>query len=308
METYHYHPVYLMLTEQETFCGCLPIMEVDSIFTGKRGVCLSFSDCCGAVAKNKEEFRMLLESVLALGGMSGWRYIQFRGEQYLADQACDEAYAYHELELLSDEAKMHSRLRKGTSSSIRKAEREGVTITISQSLDDILGFYRLHCLTRRRLGLPPQPSSFFEKLHTHVINENLGFTVLARYKQKTVAGLICLNFADQAVWKYGASDDTYKHLSANNLVLWETIKACAARGFRSLSMGRTDLDNDGLISFKNGWGATKTSVGYYRYDFESNGFVSRSKNSRKIQYQKILRYLPVDVLRVIGEFAYKHIG
>ncbi|GFO69648.1 hypothetical protein GMLC_32270 [Geomonas limicola] len=251
---------------------------------------------------------MLLESVLALGGMSGWRYIQFRGEQYLADQACDEAYAYHELELLSDEAKMHSRLRKGTSSSIRKAEREGVTITISQSLDDILGFYRLHCLTRRRLGLPPQPSSFFEKLHTHVINENLGFTVLARYKQKTVAGLICLNFADQAVWKYGASDDTYKHLSANNLVLWETIKACAARGFRSLSMGRTDLDNDGLISFKNGWGATKTSVGYYRYDFESNGFVSRSKNSRKIQYQKILRYLPVDVLRVIGEFAYKHIG
>jgi len=307
-ETYDYHPAYVMLTKQGDFCGCLPIMEVKSILTGKRGVCLSFSDCCGAVAHSRDDFNLLLESVLALGKMSGWRYIEFRGEPYLTQQASSEEYVYHDLEILPDIAKMQSRLRKGTSSSIRKAEREGVKITVSKSLEDVREFYRLHCLTRRRHGMPPQPASFFDRLHQYLICEDLGFAVLAHHQQRVVAGLICLHFGDQAVWKYGASDDAYKQLGANNLVLWETIKICAARGFKTMSLGRTDRDNDGLISFKNGWGAVKTCINYYRYNFATRGFISSGKKHTSSSYRKIFRYLPVDVLRTIGNIAYRHIG
>ncbi|GFO62067.1 hypothetical protein GMST_43920 [Geomonas silvestris] len=305
-ESYGYHPAYVMLAEQGSFRGCLPVMEVNSVLTGKRGVCLCFSDCCGAVTQGLDDFQLLLESVLMLGKMGNWRYAEFRGEQYLAEQIPNEAYAYHELEI-TDVGKMHSRLRKGTSSSIRKAEREGVHITVSQCVEDLREFYRLHCLTRQRHGLPPQPSSFFYKLHQHLIAEDLGFTVLAHYKQKAVAGLICLHFGDHAVWKYGASDDSFKHLNANNLVLWETIKTCAARGFRCLSLGRTDLNNDGLISFKNGWGAIMTSLNYYRYDFTSNGFVSCGKKHSG-SFRQLFRYLPIDMLKLIGRLAYRHVG
>jgi hypothetical protein len=307
-ESYGYHPAYLTLTQEGVLQGCLPIMEVDSVFTGRRGVCLSFSDCCGAVARRAGEFQLLLDSVLQLGKLSGWRYVEFRGEPFLADREPVLTYAHHHIELSEDERQMHSRLRKGTSSSIRKAEKEGVTVAVSETLEAVRDFYRLHCLTRRRHGLPPQPASFFDKLHQHVIAQGLGFAVLAQYQKKTVAGLICLHFGDQAVWKYGASDEAYRHLSANNLVLWHTIKTCGQQGFRQLSLGRTDLDNEGLLSFKNGWGAVRTSLNYYRYDFGRNDFVRGGTGMNLGAVKKVLRLLPVEVLKMIGQLAYRHIG
>jgi len=308
VESYDFHPAYILLMQQGEFRGCLPIMEVDSILTGKRGVSLSFSDCCGAIAHDSQDYQLLLNSALGLGGMSQWRYAEFRGEKFLSDQVSDKSFAYHELELLTDEVKMHSRLRKGTSSGIRKAEREGVKVTISHELDSVREFYRLHCLTRQRHGLPPQPVLFFEKLYVHMISEGLGFTALAHYRTKAVAGLICLHFKDQSVWKYGASDERFKELSANNLVIWEAIKACAGRGLRSMSFGRSDLDNPGLISFKNGWGASLAPLKYYRYDFNSNTFGRTKIRNDIASYKKFFRYLPIDVLRMIGKFAYRHIG
>jgi hypothetical protein len=307
-ESYGFHPAYLTLTEHGALRGCLPIMEVKSFLTGKRGVCLSFSDNCPALAREDTEFQILFESVLELGRMSGWRYVEFRGEPFLSDQLPARAYAHHEIELLDDEASMHSRLRKGTASSIRKADKEGVTISLSSSREAVREFYRLHCLTRQRHGLPPQPGLFFDNLHRHVIAEGLGFTALAHYQGKAVAGLICLHFGDRAVWKYGASDDAYRHLSANNLVLWHTIKTCAKRGFKSLSLGRTDLDNDGLLTFKNGWGAVRTPLNYYRYDFAKRGFVGGGKSRDLGAVRQVLRLLPVDVLKLLGQISYRHIG
>jgi hypothetical protein len=306
-ESYGYHPAYFTLTEQGAFRGCLPLMEVKSVLTGRRGVCLSFSDSCGAVAEGPAEFQLLFESVLELGRMSGWRFVEFRGEQFLSHEVPAKAYAHHNIELSSDEHLMHSRLRKGTASSIKKAEKEGVRVEISSSLEGVRDFYRLHCLTRKRHGLPPQPVSFFDKLHEFIISQGLGFTVLARHGKAAVAGLICLHFGENAVYKYGASDEAFKQLSGTNLVLWETIKQCARQGLRSLSLGRTDLDNEGLLTFKNGWGAQRTVLNYYRYAFTSNGFVCDREHDLGV-FKKVLRTLPLDVLKLIGRLAYRHIG
>lgn len=306
-DSYGYRPAYFTLAQEGVFRGCLPIMEVNSVLTGRRGVCLSFSDACGALAEGTEEFQLLFDSVLELGRMSGWRYAEFRGEQYLSQELPARTYAHHQIALSDDEQLMHSRLRKGTASSIKKAQKEGVSVGISNSLQGVRDFYRLHCLTRRRHGLPPQPTLYFDKLHEHVISQGLGFTALARHGTNTVAGLICLHFGDNAVYKYGASDEAYKHLSATNLVLWETIKRCARLGFRSLSLGRTDLGNDGLLTFKNGWGADRTVLNYYRYEFAKNGFVCHREHDLTV-FKSLFRRLPVDVLKQIGRLAYRFMG
>jgi hypothetical protein len=305
-ETYGYHPAYLTLSEGGAFRGCLPLMEVQSLLTGRRGVCLSFSDCCEALARGPEDFRLLFDSVLELGQISGWRYVEFRGEPYLSGETPARIYAHHAIEL-GDEQLMHSRLRKGTASSIKKAQKDGVSVEICDSLKGVRDFYRLHCMTRRRHGLPPQPASFFDKLHEHVISQGLGFTALARHGGIPVAGLVCLHFGGNAVYKYGASDEAFKQLSGTNLVLWETIKNCARQGMRSLSLGRTDLDNEGLLTFKNGWGAQKSDLSYYRYEFGSHGFVCERERDLKL-FKIVLRKLPVELLKLIGRFAYRHMG
>ena len=305
-ESYGFHPSYFTLTEQGAFKGCLPLMEVNSALTGRRGVCLSFSDSCGAVVEGETDFQKLFEGILELGRMSSWRYVEFRGEEFLASELPAKAYAHHVIELC-DERLMHSRLRKSTASTIKKAEKEGVTVEICRSLEGVRDFYRLQCLTRKRHGLPPQPSRFFDKLHEHVISQGLGFTALARQDQTVVAGLICLHFGNNAIYKYGASDAAYKHLSANNLVLWEAIKSCAREGLCSFSLGKTDLDNEGLLAFKNGWGGSRTELKYYRYDFARKGFICEKGRDLEV-FNKLFRKLPVEVLKLIGSFAYRHIG
>jgi lipid II:glycine glycyltransferase (peptidoglycan interpeptide bridge formation enzyme) len=90
-------------------------------------------------------------------------------------------------------------------------------------------------------------------------------------------------------------------------VLWETIRVCAAKGMRTLSLGRTDLDNEGLLTFKNGWGAQRSELNYYRYEFASSAFVCDRERNLGI-FRKVLRTLPVAVLQLIGRLAYKHIG
>ncbi|HBG07403.1 MAG: methicillin resistance protein [Geobacteraceae bacterium GWC2_58_44] len=306
-ESYGYHPAYFTLSEQERFRGCLPVMEVNSVLTGRRGVCLSFSDYCGALIREPEEFRLLFNGILELGRMSGWRYVEFRGEPFLGAEQPARIYAHHVLQLTEDVGEMHARLRESTARNIRKAEKEGVTVRICRSLQGVQDFYRLHCLTRKRHGVPPQSIRFFEKLHKHVISQELGFTALASHGRRTVAGVICLHFGKNAVYKYGASDETFQQLRANNLVLWEAIKKCAAEGYGSFSLGRTDLDNEGLLAFKNGWGGSRSELNYYRYDFARSAFVPDQERDREM-YRNLLRKLPINVLRVLGEIAYRHMG
>jgi len=306
-DSYGYQPEYLTVSENGILKGCLPVMEVNSFLTGRRGVSLSFSDYCGSIVTGTGEFQPLFERTLELGRKNGWRYVEFRGEKFLNNELPAKVYAHHLLELSREERVMHSRLRESTARNIRKAVKEGVTVGTCGTLQGVRDFYNLHCLTRKRQGVPPQSNRFFEKLHEHVISQGFGFTALARQGQDIVAGLICLHFGNNAIYKYGASNVEFQHLRANNLLLWETIKRCAQEGFCCLSLGRTDLDNEGLLAFKNGWGGSRTDLSYYRYDFTTDSFVCDREQDMEV-YRIILKKLPVNILRMLGKLVYRHMG
>lgn len=306
-ESYGYRPTYLALLREGALKGCLPVVEIDSVFTGKRGVSLSFSDYCGALAQEPADFKLLFDRLVELGNAQSWRYAEFRGEGFLCGETPARIYTHHLLELEPDEAALHSRLRESTARNIRKSVKEGVRVEITDALEGVREFYRLHCLTRKRHGLPPQPMRFFDKLHRHVIAEGLGFTAVAGQGGETLAAVICLHFGSHAVYKYGASDERFQQLRANNLVMWEAIRKCAREGYRFFSMGRTDLDNQGLWTFKNGWGGCSSKLAYHRYDFASSRFVADPEPDLE-RYRAIFRKLPVRVLRVLGALAYPHLG
>ena len=45
-ETYHYDPVYFTVFDSDRLIGLIPMMKIKSMFTGRRGVSLPFSDYC----------------------------------------------------------------------------------------------------------------------------------------------------------------------------------------------------------------------------------------------------------------------
>ena len=226
-ESYGYKPLYFATIDNGKLAGLIPVMEINSFLTGKRGVSLPFTDICHPVADTAANFQALMDRITEYGHRAGWKFIGIRGgtAQLQGVQHCAENFT-HILALSEDETGLKKTFRESTQRNIRHAEKAGVEVRLSHTRDALVDFYRLHCMTRRLHGLPPQPWSFFSKIHEHVIAREKGFVALGVHAGKTVAGAVYFHFRDRAVYKYGASDRFHQNLRANNLVMWEAIRWC----------------------------------------------------------------------------------
>ena len=307
-KTYGYTPLYFTVFGKDGIGALIPVMEVNSFLTGKRGVSLPFTDYCDPIMNGNFRFNDLLNDVIAYGKKCCWKSLELRsGNNLFPSTSPSMTYLGHTLHLPKENDGLLSSFRDSTRRNIKKAVKEGVKAEILNSVESIKEFYRLNCMTRKQHGLPPQPFSFFKKIYEHVVSRNLGFAILASYQDKPIAGGVFFHFGEKAVYKYGASDLQYQHLRANNLVMWEAIKWCCQNGYKSFCFGRTEPENQGLIQLKSGWGTTEQQINYYRYDFRKEGFVN-SQSKVTGFYNKIFRKIPIPLLRTIGSIFYKHVG
>ena len=307
-KSYQYSPAYFTLTENGELLALMPLVEIRSVLTGKRGVSIAFADHCEPIAKDRGTFQVLLDNIIDYGRKSGWKHIEFRGGQkFLSGVPFSARYFGHSLVLTGNEQQLLSSFRSNTRWSIRKATQEGVEVRFDNTVQSVKDFYRLHCMTRERHSVPPQPFHFFRNIHKCILAENHGHVVLASYEGKIISGALFFHFGDKALYKYSASDVKYRGLCANNLVLWEAIKKYALNGFNEFCFGRTDTDNEGLRKFKTGWGATENTIHYYRYDIEGERFAD-SAASKMAKRTKYLEKLPGAMLRVLGQMFYRHMG
>ena len=338
-ESYRYTPVYFTALTEKRFSALLPVMEVKSILTGTRGVSLPFTDYCEPIMNGGHSFEDLLDQVIGFGKKQNWKYIELRGgcrddsaftshvsrlrsdasgssvlgpQSFFSEAQSPSLLPYgsylgHVLGLGGNEEEVLNGFRDSARRNIKKANKEGVGVEIFNSLDSVREFYRLNCLTRRDHGLPPQPYGFFKNIHQHVISKDHGFVVLASYQGKYIAGAVFFHFGQKALYKYGASDRFHQQLRANNLVMWEAIRWYCRKGYKSLCLGKTEPENQGLIRFKSGLRPSGRRINYYRYDFKKGSFVSGS--SKVVGFHnKIFRNIPIPVLRQVGSILYRHMG
>jgi lipid II:glycine glycyltransferase (peptidoglycan interpeptide bridge formation enzyme) len=307
-ESYGYKPIYFTHFDDGRLLSLIPIMEVKSFITGRRGVSLPFTDQCEAILEKEDDFEDLFKAIIDYGKKLGWKYVELRGQnQFLNSRIHSSCYYIHTLDLTPLEDKIYSSFRDSTRRNIKKAIREGVTVDICYSMDSVREFYRLTCMTRRQHGLPPQPFFFFKKIYDHIILRDQGIVLLASYKGKVIAGAVFFHFGDSAIFKYGASDMRFHLLRANNLVLWKAIQWCIGKGFRSASLGRTEPENKGLRQFKTGFCSSERVMRYYRYDLSLKTFLTdRSKEEKWLA--KIFNRMPIPILKIIGSLLYKHAG
>jgi len=306
--SYNFNPAYFTLSEKGKLRAVIPVMEVRSFLTGTRGVSLTFADYCEPIVDDSEMFPVIFERIVDFGKKSGWRHIELRGGQKFLNGAPTSArYLVHTLELSANEQELFAHFRSSTRRNIQKAVQEGVETKLCTSIQAVRDFYELHCMTRKRHGLPPQPFHFFKNIHDFIISQNQGFVLLASYQGKKVAGAVFFHFGDKALYKYGASDEGYQHLRANNLVIWEAIKWYALNHFASFCFGRTDCENKGLRQFKTGWGAAEKDLCYYKYDIGHGTFIE-NEPCAKTPGKVLLSKMPNAILKGIGHVLYKHMG
>jgi CelD/BcsL family acetyltransferase involved in cellulose biosynthesis len=303
---YGYAPAYFLLEEAGAARALLPLMEVDSWLTGRRGVGLPFTDDCEPLYSDPGLGKKLVQSVFEFGRARRWKYAEFRGGRELFEGVQPSLSFYgHELDLTGDEDRLFARLESSVRRAIRKSEKSGLTVEVTQTLAAMQAYYSLHCQTRKKHGMPPQSFGFFQNVHEHIVSRNKGIIVLACYQGNPAAGAIHFYGGRQAVYKFGASDESFQHLRGSNLVMWEAIKWLARNGSKSLHFGRTSIANEGLRKFKLGWGTKEHRMDYFKYDLQKDRYVTDTDESSG-WHNQVFKALPAPISRVIGAALYKH--
>ena len=299
--TYGYTPVW-----QQAGTARLPLMEVDSWLTGRRGIALPFTDHCPPLCESPAEFAPLFKQAVELGRARGWKAVELRGARRWVESApASQAFHGHCLDLTPPEARLFERMEGSARQGVRKAEKDGVTVEFSRAVQAVRDFYALQCLTRRRHGLPPQPYAFFLNIGRHILSQNQGVVALARWRGSCIAGAVFFYLGRQAIYKYGASDFRRQHLRPNNLVMWEAMKWLARNGAASLHLGKTSLANEGLRKFKLNLGADEERIEYVKLDLRRNRYAVESDGVVG-WHNRVFRRLPIFLASRAGQLLYKH--
>jgi hypothetical protein len=90
-----------------------------------------------------------------------------------------------------------------------------------------------------------------------------------------------------------------------------SIEEGKREGLRTFDMGRSDAGNQGLITFKDRWGAACSTLSYATLNgsiVPKASFKPSGPNWKEETAHTVFSRLPPSVLRLIGVLAYKHIG
>lgn len=306
-EAYGHAACHLARIDGDSTPALLPLVEVNSPLTGRRGVCLPFADECAPLTASPESGSALFQHALELGRERGWKHLEVRGEvPGVAPSVAWNCYVGHVLDLTPNTETLAAGLESSVRRALRKAAKSGLEILRSTTPEAMQRYYGLHCVTRKKHGAPPQPLAFFESIRRNLMEQGLGFIVEARCEGRTIASAVFLHYKASAIYKFGASDPGFLHLRGNDLVMWEAIKHCAASGCTRFSFGRSAASNEGLRRFKRGFGAKETALHYRRFDFKRNTWVAGREESDG-WINQMFRLTPMPVFKMMGSALYRHL-
>ena len=295
--------------------GFLPLCSMRSPVIGQRLVSLPFSDYCPLLAIDETSANDLIDQAIALAKEHKVKYLELRTgvNEVLAKRADlieeNTLYVNWVMPLSGDPASVWSNLRKPVQHQVKKSQKLGVQVRIAQYREDMEHYYRLHLQTRsKKHGMPAQPRGYFYGLWDAFAASGSLQLLLAEYRGVVVAGMILLASGSSIHYAYGASDERYLNLAPNNLLMWTAIKLGCTLGFRTLDMGRTSHDNEGLMEFKRRWGAKQEPLPYYYYP-RIAGLSSTSEGSWKFRaLTSCWKRLPLQITGPLGGYLYKHLG
>src|SRR5262249_41005536 len=147
-----------------------------------------------------------------------------------------------------------------------------------------------------------QSQRFFRLLWSRVIQSGLGFALLAETGGTVVAGAVFLHWNGRLIYKFGASDERFRHLRPNHAVMWEAIRWGCEHGYRIFDFGRSGLDDSGLRAFKQGWDADERPL---RYTTVVGASTQADAGTAGAALRPVLRRCPLWVCRGVGAAFYR---
>jgi hypothetical protein len=311
--TYGYEPVVFTTSApgQPLKNGIL-FCRVDSWLTGSRLVSLPFSDHCQPLAEEPGAAAAIYGQLERELAREKYRYIEFRpfvvgriSPGAAGGLASGDEYYLHKLDLHPELGVLHRNFHKNCiQRKIRRAEQEGLTYETGRSESILTKFYHLQLLTRRRHRLPPQPIAWFRNL-VDCLGDKVTIRVLSR-DDRPIASILTLFYKSTLVYKYGCSDARFHSLGGMPLLFWRAIQEGKHWGAWEFDLGRSEIDNPGLVAFKEHLGAARSRLAYLRLGRRESTGASRRREMQV--FRRMLAQLPSPIAQALGIVLYRHMG
>jgi hypothetical protein len=307
---YGYEPIAFTTSDPHAeLRDALVCCRIQSWLTGRRLVSLPFSDHCEPLLERAEELAEICRFLRSEIAREHWGYVEIRPTssrpEFDREFEKSEDYYLHRLNLSPSLDQLLKGFHKDcVRRKIRRAEREGLTYEEGRTEALLNSSYRLLLLTRRRHQAPIQPLAWFRHL-IDCMGDRLTLRVASKGAHP-VACILTLAFKDTVVYKYGGSDAKFNNLGGTILLFWKTIQQAKHNGATEFDLGRSDCDNEGLVAFKEHWGAVRSPLTYWRYP---GGKREGTGRDWKMQIAKqLFAIAPDSVLTRAGKLLYRHMG
>jgi len=129
---------------------------------------------------------------------------------------------------------------------------------------------------------------------------------VARKNRTPVAAMLTLHHKTTVVYKYGCSDEKSHHLGGMPFLFWRLIEESKASGTDRIDFGRSDMNNEGLVLFKDRFGTARRLLTYYRYRNTTRAESTFSYDAPPVRH--FFSKLPDTAFSAAGRILYRHIG
>ena len=235
-------------------------------FMDPRLASLPFSDFCDPVVGDAEQWRTLIDGLVAQRRRVDLRCL------YNDLPLHDDRFAvvgralWHAIGVAPDEEQMWQSLPGPARRALRKAQSTGVSVRRANTEEDLRAFYELHLRVRKyKYGLLAQPYRFFSSIWEHFLAPGHGVLLLGCVDERVVSGVLFLEWQGVLYYKFNASDLDHLAARPNDRVLWEGIRYARERGLQRVDFGLTDADQDGLVRYKRKYATEEKIITLLRH-------------------------------------------
>ena len=135
VETYGHLPCYLRICAQGELIALVPVIEVQSLLTKRRGVCLPFTDYCAPLLFNVLSRAAVMDKVRQVARERKWSYFELRADSIISagEATASESYYGHRLDLRPGGKQLFAGFEPSVQRAIRKAERSQLRATVDST-------------------------------------------------------------------------------------------------------------------------------------------------------------------------------
>ncbi len=280
-----------------------PFLKTRSLSGKRKYVSLPFTDYVHPLVARDDMRDELRSALIQDPVLCRSRAVLLRTDKPLTESLAPCRWIRHRLDIARPVAEIRKGFDRRVLQNLRRGEQGQLRYSTNTDAQSMETYYRLHLTTRRRLGVPVQPRSFFRRLQQRVVSQGVGFVGLVHHNETAIAAGVFLGDGDVLFAKYLASDHNALNLFPNEHLVFQTIQEAIARGHRVFDFGICPREQEGLRRFKLKWGTVESDI---FHDNLLGGQERFGQDSGLLKLVKgVIRHSPPVVCQLVGELFYR---